>query len=83
MIQKTVIQIELIQNEHQRIFAEKSMEIYKFLMEKREERLAMKYFLEMPKEVRTEMLRNKEMELLEKMDPDSRMLWLRKEQGSK
>lgn len=59
------------------------MEIYKFLMEKREERLAMKYFLEMPKEVRTEMLRNKEMELLEKMDPESRMLWLRKEQGSK
>ena len=78
LIQKTVIQIELIQNEHQRIFAEKSMEIYKYLMEKREERLAMKYFAEMPREIRSEMMRKKEIEFLNQIDPESRILWLRR-----
>lgn len=82
MINKTVIPIELIQNDHQRIVAEKNVEVYKYLMEKREERLKMKTFEQMPENIRLEWNRNKEMDFLTQMDQESRSLWLRNRQTS-
>lgn len=88
MIQKTIIPIESIQNEHQRILAEKNAEVYKYLMEKREERLRMKTFESMPEIVRSEWSKNKEkeyeikqMEFLTQMDSESRILWLRRKRS--
>ena len=84
MIHKTVLPIELIQNEHQRLFAEKTVEVYKYFIEKREERLRMKSLEKMPEHIRLEWKREKEreynmkqMEFLTQIDHETQILWLK------